>query len=121
MPKKPRLGRPPLREADKRKHIMSIRVRPKLYEQIQAAAEKSGRTLSQEVETHLERIFYAASNEPATMDLSLIVGGAFRLAEVMDRVGDHFAKSDKPDDVERAKILQNSARDILKFRKEPPK
>jgi hypothetical protein len=57
MPRKPRLGRPPLRDAERRKHIMSIRVRPNLRAMLLEAAGMAGRTLSQEVEFRLEMSF----------------------------------------------------------------
>ena len=57
MPKKARLGRPPLKAVDRRKHIMSVRVREKLRRQLEQSAEEEGRTLSQEVEFRVEQSF----------------------------------------------------------------
>jgi hypothetical protein len=57
MPKKPRLGRPPLKAVNRRKHTLSVRVREKLRRQLEQSAEEEGRTLSQEVEFRVEQSF----------------------------------------------------------------
>jgi len=57
MAKKPRRGRPPLPKADQRRHILSVRVRDETRAQLEKAAQRSERSISQEVEAQIERSF----------------------------------------------------------------
>jgi hypothetical protein len=93
MSKKPRLGRPPLRDAERRKHIMSIRVRPKLHALLQEAADKAGRTLSQEVEFRIETTFMRE------VEIAKVAGVAL---EGLDILSKKFDEMDKVLDVFKA-------------------
>jgi hypothetical protein len=78
MPKKVvRRGRPPLRDTDRRKHIMSVRVRPQLHALLQEAAETNGRTLSQEVEFRIEQSF-------ANTEIAAQIGALERKLRLME-------------------------------------
>ena len=111
-----------LREPKEGQRItISVRATPRLKALLEVSANQNSRSLSLEAERLLERAF-DPSNRPASVEVvNMIVGGAFRLAEVMQRVGEHFAKSDKIEDVQRAQVLIDTSEDILQFKKEPPK
>lgn len=57
MAKKVRRGRPPLPSAEQRRHILSVRVRDETRVQLEKAALRSERSISQEVEAQIERSF----------------------------------------------------------------
>jgi TraY domain len=98
MPKKPRLGRPPLRDADRRKHIMSIRVRPKLHALLQQAADKAGRTLSQEVEFRIEVTFLREVQFAEIADHAI---------DLVDKMEERMSKT--------RQVLENAKADLEKF------
>jgi len=51
-------GRPPLAKAERRRNIVSVRLRDETLKELTKAAHKSGRSISQEAEFLIERAFF---------------------------------------------------------------
>jgi hypothetical protein len=67
--RKKKAGRPPLPPTHRKARNLTFRSRDDLYEELQAAAAKSGRSLSEEIERRLEKSF--SSSDPL---LSVLAG-----------------------------------------------
>lgn len=80
-----RTGRPPM-EADKRKgYSVSFRPRPAVKSLLQAAAEGSGRTLSEEIEHRVEQSFVTETEFGSGDRLAVLrlVASTLRMAEML--------------------------------------
>lgn len=51
-------GRPPMAKAERRRNIVSVRLRDDTLKELTKAAQKSGRSISQEAEFLIERAFF---------------------------------------------------------------
>lgn len=68
--KKSRRGRPPLQATERRRHILSVRVRDETREQLEKAAKLNGRSLSQEAEAMIERAFDRPDLLPDVLEMA---------------------------------------------------
>jgi len=103
-PKKPKRGRPPKPKTERRRNILSVRVRDETLKALTSCAEKAERSISQEVESRLERSFEALGMLPEVLALAYgrqLAGLLMVMGRAMSSMGEYAGFMSKPTGVRR--------------------
>jgi hypothetical protein len=118
-PSKPKMGRPPLPPGKRRGASMGFRPTPEIRKMLEESAKQNGRSMSQEVEAHLERsllmggLLTFMSGDPRTADF------VRELLEAKSLIEGHQGKTIW-DDFESHEAMKTALKELLDERAPKP-